>query len=398
MKIKVILTSSYPLGNVTTDRAHLLCKGLVENGADLELVITQPTETYENEANHLPNGFYDTVHFRYIGGIVQRNKSKLIRKFIDIYTHVLVVLELLMNRSNFEYVLIIGPSIDFRLIIPFLSFLSKKFKTLLEINEYPFVSKKNNLLTRAKKCLLFRCIFPLYDGFIVISNSLNELIIKHKSKKATSIIVPILGENPTYMRKSRITPPIDYPYILHTGSMIDSKDGIMGILEALKIVRTEYNHPIKLVITGTIKQSRDVKQILNYISMNGLSEYVIFTGFLDKKGLESYLSNCSLTIINKYSNVQNMFCFPTKTIDYLKYEVPLIITSVGDISDYFTNGDNAFVIAPEDNNVLASTIVQILNHPSQANTMAKRAKLLLTKEFSYQEQGHRLINFFESLT
>lgn len=35
MKIQVIFTGDYPNGNVTSERVHYLCKGMVENGADL---------------------------------------------------------------------------------------------------------------------------------------------------------------------------------------------------------------------------------------------------------------------------------------------------------------------------------------------------------------------------
>jgi glycosyltransferase involved in cell wall biosynthesis len=174
---------------------------------------------------------------------------------------------------------------------------------------------------------------------------------------------------------------------------MENKDGIIGMLRAFKIAVDRLAQPIKFVITGDVKGSTEYKMVANLISKEELSDLIIFTGFLDKEELGGYLMHSSLAIINKSNNIQNQFCFPTKLSDYLMYEVPLIITSVGESAAYLKNGINAHIVDPEDTNMLASKIIQVLRNPEQSKSMAKKAKSLIEKDFNYSYQGQRLFEF-----
>lgn len=394
MKIQVIFTSSFPIGNAGTNRTHYICKGLVESGASVELLITNPTETFTDMRNLKSKGVYEKVAFRYINDRLKRDKNKAIRKIVDIWCHIMTILQVFRNQDRFDYFIVIGTSVDFRAFLPF-SKLFNGAKILLEINEYPFVTRESNIITKIKRFFLLEGIFPLYDGFIVISTPLNNLVNRYKSRKAFSLIMPILGDCSEIRVSCRS--PLKDPYIIHTGSVVESKDGIIGILKAFKISIDRLKQPIKLVITGDVKGSTDYKMIADFISRNQLSDFIIFTGFLASEELERYLMNGSLAIINKSNNRQNRFCFPTKLADYIKYEVPLIVTSVGESITYLKDGLNAYIIEPEDINSLASKIIYVIENPKQSKAMAKYGKSLVEKEFNYFYQGQRLFNFLKAL-
>jgi glycosyltransferase involved in cell wall biosynthesis len=394
MKIQVLFTSSFPVGNAGSNRVYYLCKGLIESGANVELLITNPTESFGNERNLHPNGIYENVPFRYINNELKRNKNIVLRKLTDIYCHIATILQVCRNQDRFDFFIVIGTLIDFRLFLPFLKFCNKA-KILLEINEYPYVTKTNNIITIIKRFFLFRCIFPFYDGFIVISETLYNLVNQYKSSKALSIVIPILGDCSGI--KTPCRPPIDVPYIIHAGSLVENKDGILGMLKAFKIVTEQFEQPIKFVITGNIKGSIEYKKVADFISKNRLSNSVIFTGFLSKDELDCYLSYSSLAIINKYNNIQNRFCFPTKLSDYLKHEVPLIVTSVGESVKYLKDGINAYIVEPGDVGLLASKIIQAIENSNQSKSMASNAKSLVKKEFNYSYQGPRLFHMLYGL-
>lgn len=391
MKIQVILTSSYPLGNAGTNRTHYICKGLIEAGASVELLITNPTESVFGERNLKSAGVFDQVVFRYINNKLVRSNNIITRKLVDIWCHLATLFLVMRNQEGFNYFIVIGTLIDFRLVLPFLKYFNDA-KFVLEINEYPFVTRKNNFFNLMRKFALFRIIFPLYDGFIVISNPLKNLINQYKSQSGFTTVIPILTDD--ISPKSFSESVLANPYILHAGPLSEDKDGILGMIMAYKIALEQLTNPVKFVITGEIRRSPEHTRVMDMIEKFDLSSSVIFTGYLSRQDLESYLTNASMAIINKKDNQQNRFCFPTKVGDYLKFGVPLIITSIGEIASYFEDGVNAYVVDPDDPRKIASKIVQIMNNPDEAKLIAQKAKMLLKKEFNYSHQGLRLYDQF----
>ena len=59
MRVAVIFTGAYPIGDVTTQRVHNLCRGLVESGAEVEILLANPTEKPGDTRNPLPTGQCD---------------------------------------------------------------------------------------------------------------------------------------------------------------------------------------------------------------------------------------------------------------------------------------------------------------------------------------------------
>lgn len=393
MKVLVVFTSSYPIGSVSTDRVHNICKGLVENGADVKILITQPTEKIKQINNKEVEGFFEGVCFKYIREKNLRKEYLLLRKIIDIWSHFLVILEVLFNRYKSDVTLVIGPSFDFRLFLPFASIFSIS-KIFLEINEYPFVAKKQNCLTHIKRWILYNLIYPFYDGFVVISESLLKEVNMAKSIQATVIKVPILGSK-VYSDKSKNLSPLNSPYIIHAGSLYEEKDGILGVFEAFGMAVEHIERPLKYVFTGRISNSPHSEEIKKIIANYNLENQIVFTGYLDKKELFRYYKFASLAIVNKYDTRQNRFCFATKFTDYIAHEIPIITTTVGETMQYFINGFNAYLVPPGKSDLMASKIIQAINNPNQMKLIAANASQLIRQDFNYKYQGGRLVKFFE---
>lgn len=258
LKVLVIYKGPYPIGPVYTHRVHHICKGLVENGVEVELLIPIPTEKYGNVINSEISGIHEGVHFRYISKKTQRAKSSISRHFNDFWCQIKTIFYVLTNRSNSKITLIIGPSFDFRLFLPIAIKLTES-KTVLEINEYPFVNHKPSLLHKIKSFIFLKLVIPFYDGFIVISEELANFLIKFKSKRAIIIKVPILGS--VYPSSNSKYPPLDTPYIMHAGSLLERKDGILGMIEAFGIASSKLDLPIKFVLTGFLKDSPNASEI-----------------------------------------------------------------------------------------------------------------------------------------
>lgn len=394
LKVLVLLNSPYPIGPVGSNRVHYIAKGLLENNLNVEILICHPTETEGNVKNPNREGFYEGVKYKYISPSTVRSRSKIVRKVKDWYCHLLVVLHVFLNKSHADINLVYGPAFDYRLVLPVVSWL-RGTKIVLEINEYPLVTRKKSIITLMKRSMLFNQIFPLYHGFIAISETLATLVLAHKNKDALVLKVPILGN--AEVSRPGVTPPIAEPYIIHAGSLSEEKDGILGIIEAFARAKDSIRQPISFVITGCLNDTEYHRAIRSLIEKHHLVDRVRFVGHLSKEDLARYLQFAQLAIVNKHDTMQNRYCFATKLIEYISYDIPVITTSVGESAAFLHDSISAYIVEPGDVDALAQRIVHALTHSNESKQLAANAKSLMHTEFNYAYQGRRIASLMAAI-
>ena len=97
----------------------------------------------------------------------------------------------------------------------------------------------------------------------------------------------------------------------------------------------------------------------------------------------------------KYPTQQNKYCFSTKLGEYLMTSRPVIITAVGEATHSLQDGHTAYIIPPDDTDLLAKTIVDVLTHPTEAQKIGNAGKELAEKVFNTNYQARRIIQFFK---
>lgn len=233
--------------------------------------------------------------------------------------------------------------------------------------------------------------------FFVISENLKKLTLNYKSKKSKILKVPILTipRNNINIQTSR---PVTENYIFHAGSLFENKDGISDVFKAFAMSKPTLKTPFKFLLTGSLMASPHSSDLLRIIKEYQLSNDIIFTGYLNKIELENYLSHASLAIINKKRTKQNLFCFPTKITDYINFNIPIIMTNIGELTYYFQNNNNAYIA--ETNNVesLKEKIILAVNNQEKSSNIAFSAKQLTKNQFNTIFQGKNMHNFLNNFS
>lgn len=394
MKILFVFNSSYPIGAVSTHRTHNLAKGLVSAGAEVELIVAHPTEKLNHVLNLNVRGNFEGVNYKYISKSTIRRNNFILRKLTDFICHLKLFIFILINRLSFDALIVIGPSFDFRLFLPLAAKISG-LRTFIEINEYPFVGKSDSIYTKFKRWIFLNLIIPQYDGHIVISENLKKEITKYKSRKSEIIKIPIISDN-LIIEKITGSSPFLEPYIFHAGSLLENKDGILGILEAFGIAVSKLDMPLKYVFTGKPENSPHFNEIINLIEKYNLEDRIIFTGYISNDDISRYFSNASLAIINKYDTLQNRYCFATKLTEYIRYGIPVITTNIGESQYYLLDGFNAYIVECGNIEKLSEKIIFALTNSEKSNEIAKNALVLAQKDFNFIHQGTILYKFIES--
>ena len=397
MNIYILTKQPFPNGMAGTNRIICLGKAIVSQGIKCKVLIFTRTEIFGKETqNTKEKGYYDGIEFQYMGNTPLRSKKSIIRKLQDLKDQITLALFLLTSlKKNDIVVSYVGKDVRYiNLLIHLIHF--KKAKVVKELCELPYGTGKETPFKIKKRNYLLKTQFPKCDGVIAISDTLNKLAEKYTKPNCIIIKIPILVDFDYYYMEDRSS-EAEIPYIFHSGTLYEIKDGFLGMLEAFGKAVTKLGTPIQFISTGNINSSPHKNEIKQIIQQYQLEDKVIFTGYISNEELKDYLSKASLVIINKYPNQQNTYCFSTKLGEYLAAGKPVIITKVGEAMNWLKDGESAYIIEPNNTNLLAESIVNAINNPNKRKRIALNGQKVCKESFDYKKYGSKLQHFFETI-
>lgn len=391
--IFIILNDAYPYGMASAKRTASYVKGFSEYGLQTHVIIPIAKENYGKTPKNLESkGLHNGGTFEYITGRTVRSKYFIKRRIDDFWGYFLTLIFILKKIGpNDKIIVYRGGWLWYAAIC--ITAKLKRVKTFLELNEYPYVSAKNKI-QKAKRFLAFHISFPLFNGFIAISETLNLVAGKYKSKKAQAIKVPIVVIPNDY---STIKNKNNKQYIFHAGTLSEQKDGAVGMIKAFALASKHIPANIKFYLTGNLNHSDDSEVIKKILSTYNISHRVFFTGYLTNNELKEYMHNASLAIINKIDSIQNYYCFPTKLGEYLDAGIPVITTNVGEAVNYLKHNVNACIVEAGNPQLIADKIVELFENNEKRLSIAQSGKALTKKEFNYLYQAKRIIQFMQTV-
>ena len=395
VRIIFILDNLYPNGKASSARVREYGKGFVENGVDTKVWMPAPRQPYKDikvlnskVKGHDAHG----VEYEYIAGSSKRHRNIFVRQLIDCYGYTATLLNIITRCRKNDYVVIYeGSPRWFRWCVKAAHLAGAKCG--IELNELPYGTGKETDKTRKRRKVMLEEIYPKIDFIWAISESLYQLARRY-APQANIVKVPIMVEG---QLEGEDFPEQKIPYIFHSGSLYEQKDGICGMLEAFGMACQKLQTQIQYILTGRLEESPHAKELQGIIEKYGIEGKVKFVGYLDLPTLRKYQKNCFLTIINKYDTQQNRYCFSTKLSEYLSFARPVITTTVGEANLYLKDGVNAFIVEPHRPELIADKIVYAVSHPAETVAIGREGHKLTENEFDCVYQTKRIIDALEHL-
>jgi len=371
MNILILISGEYPGPSAGAKRVSYYKRGLVENDNNTIVDIigfkSNPKNRFEVAANLFIRPL--KVFFRF-----------------------------LLTKGKYDILFIYG--FDwFTLILLSIAGKVKGIKLVLEVNEKPG-SVYGNFITEWKlvRWVIIRMTHFSYrfmDGFVVISDLLEEFLKKHCSKHAKIIKIPIIVDISRGTEEIK-RPHAKFPYLLHTGSLSDRKDGIIEVFEAFVITNQQLKNQLHFYLTSKIATKEDWLKINTIIEKSDSQDYVHFLGDISEEDLLSFQKYCSLTVINKYTNEQNLHNFPTKLGEYFSFGVPVLTTAVGEMGKYLTNEENSYIYKENNVKELAAKMVEVILNEDKSRLIGNNGREIARKNFNYLTEGNRLLLFLQN--
>ena len=120
---------------------------------------------------------------------------------------------------------------------------------------------------------------------------------------------------------------------------------------------------------------------------------MLFTGKLPRNDIPAYICNAELLALARPRSIVADAGFPSKVSEYLSTGRPVVVTKVGEIPAYLTDGQNAFLADPDSVSDFAEKLRLALMDEAQAMKVGTNGKEIAQSVFNYRFQATRILRF-----
>jgi glycosyltransferase involved in cell wall biosynthesis len=395
MNIAIICSYPFPMGFAATNRILSYSQGLTENNNKVKIIICRPTERINNIVNSKTAGNYTGIDYQYswYSTIWPANYVKKITVFLlSFFTSIII----LIKDNNIVKIDCIISSIDFGFMNLTLSLLAKLIncKIVYIVDEYPYplrYDRKPSLV----RIMSIRYLFRVFDGMIVMTNTLKEYFKDKVRKDAKFLVMPMTVESERFL-KNISKSPIEGNYIAYAGDLSRNKVSVGELIKAFQLISKDFPE-LKLCIVGYTKSKSEKDELIKIISDRNLKERIILTGRIDRELIPCYLNNAVILAMVEPDSFRSRGCFPTKLGEFLSTGRPVVCTAVGEIPFYLTDGVNAFLVEPDNIEKFAGKMKYVLKNPLLADKVGNAGQKVAMNVFNYKVQTKRMNEFLNEL-
>jgi glycosyltransferase involved in cell wall biosynthesis len=242
--------------------------------------------------------------------------------------------------------------------------------------------------------IVIKYIFSYVDKIFTVSDSLREFLIINDIQNMVTIHngidIDSFKSYPDMVReyKNNLGIKENDKVLLFGGRLSNMKGAKLSIDSFIKVLEKMDN--IRLLIVGNVpKQDSD---LIKYAKDNGVSDKIIFTGWVDHKNMASiyYLSDIVL--------VPSIYLdpFPNINLEAMACGKPIIGTVYGGTKEAVRDQVNGLLINPFDTKQYYQAIFDLLNNKDLYTKMGKKGKEIVEKEFNIDKQIDEILVWYNS--
>lgn len=366
----------FPYGTAPIQKLKMMGRAIVDEGHEFLVISNEYIRKSNLNSRLKKKGEIDGVHYQTTSPSVFSPKSplkkiqyKIIGKFRELF-----FLFSLKRKGELDAVIVYCNKFIYTSLWGFLLNILRVPCFLIYFELRSTVSNRTKWHLRLNDKLYDRFIFYFYNGFFVISDLLISHLKKYVRHKKYLNIPPIVDFDYYGL-------PLEKPsnsYFLFCGSLAYF-EVIKFIIESYKRVQSSETK-LYLVVSG----SKEAKSKLNQlISSHRLEEKVELFSNVSDEQLKDLYKNANALLIPLRNTSQDIARFPHKIAEYCASGRPIVSTKLGEVANYFNNS-NAFLANNFDVEQYADKLQYILDHPEEAEIVAKNGYKLGKEMFNYK--------------
>jgi glycosyltransferase involved in cell wall biosynthesis len=379
---------SFPEGDAATNRVLTFAKGFNENGLKVHVIC------FGNVYIEEGTGIFNGIHYYHPYGQKTRSKHFVVRRFQKLMKYFKTV-ALVKKLNDDEKIIAVNILTNLFLTHSYGWLLAKIFRTryIVECSEHPLRHFQYGTFKKLSGRIKFFFEARLCDGIYCISRYLVDYHKDHGINESKLLLVPSTVDPARFEEKG--PRPFPFPYVGYFGALTFWRDNVDLLIKSYAAVCND--HPEMHLVLGGFCTDNERKEINDLISELNINEKVEFLEYMQRDEILNYITHAHVLVMVRSNNLEAMASYPSKLTEYVATSKPVITVNVGEISDYYSDGVNAWVVEPENVEALANKLDFVLNNYQTALQVSAKGKELIMTIFNYNYQAKRMIEFISSM-
>ena len=364
---KIVQLSSVHISS-DTRIFHKICKSLVNNGYEVDLII-----------QHTKDEIVDGISI--VALPIATKKIQRLTKILP------AVLKKVIKYSKKTIIHFHDPE-----LIPFgIIFKLLGYKVIYDVHE----DVPKDILTkewipqylRAFLSFAFRKLeaiaIPYFDAIIVVTKS-----IGNRFSKRTTLIqnYPILKHKQIECISQKKRRDLFY-----VGSISEVR-GINEMLEAVRLVNLEI--PIEIKIAGFFASQK----IENKVKSTAGWEKTNFFGHINRIQLKELAESSLIGLVIFHPIPNHIEAQPNKLFEYMQYGLP-VVGSCFPLWQEIVDGNNCGILVdPLNTHEIAEAIKWLYNHPKEAKLMGENGRKAVIEKYNWHSEEKKLFKLYEEIS
>jgi glycosyltransferase involved in cell wall biosynthesis len=169
---------------------------------------------------------------------------------------------------------------------------------------------------------------------------------------------------------------------------IDRVKGIYELINAFMLLKGKYSN-LHLILLGN---GPDLQTVRNMTLLNSSTRAIHFMDTRPHDEVFQCLKAADLFVLPTYNEG-----LPNALLEAMACGLPIIATKVGGIPEVVRNGINGILIEPMNSGALYHAMDFVLSNNDIAEMMARKGKMLVEREFTWQNTAERIITIYDNL-
>ncbi|HMH43263.1 MAG TPA: glycosyltransferase family 4 protein [Pyrinomonadaceae bacterium] len=382
MRIGLVIFADFPEGSGPPRRLHMLAKGLAQLGHEVHVVVPQRFRSgplYDE---------FDGLHVHW-GALTSpetwhraSERLKARRKALGLINR--------LASEGLDWLLLSNPSLDGLMLL-----LVARLRGARVIATYDDLRarRRNPTIEDRLRILWLETADALVPKLTQLNLATSALLERRVRSRAPStevlrfppIVDPDLfqGEisNATEFRRKW---GLEDTIVISYSGTFWHVEGINILLQAARQL-TDSGERFKVVISGAPTDGMDCDDVSALVNEFNLQDVVVQTGWLTTSEVIAGMSAADILVVPKKNDIANRAGMPAKLAEYMAVGRAVVVSNIGDMPLYLTDGEDALLCEPGDPDSLAQALRRLLHDASLREKLATNARVAAAKHFDYRQ-------------
>lgn len=168
-------------------------------------------------------------------------------------------------------------------------------------------------------------------------------------------------------------------------NLIPAKGPMTFLRMARKVVGWEKG--VRFAMAGPSASEAYRRELLEFVEREGLAPFMDILGPVQGESKAAFFKETDVFVFPTHFGKE---AAPLVNIEAMQWGLPVISSPIGSIPDFIRDGDNGFIVDPEDIDLLARRALELVRNPELRSCMGSAARKRYEGCFSLEAYGRNL--------